>query len=250
MTIHAELASTQDAVLAAAAAGEPEGLAVLARRQTAGRGTQGRPWHSSSGNLHLSLLWRPPGPARELPQWALLVAVALAETVASLLPPEASLALKWPNDLLLNGAKCAGILTQAAPDERGGIAWIVAGIGVNLREAPSLPDRPTASLAGGGIVPPGPVAFAEALLASLDRWREAQQAGGFTPVREAWMRHGPSPGSALLLKQPHGLVSGRYAGLAEDGRLQLRVGNELLAFAAGELVSAPLASGEPRPIGR
>ncbi|MDJ0388129.1 biotin--[acetyl-CoA-carboxylase] ligase [Roseomonas sp. E05] len=239
LTVHEELASTQDVVLAAAAAGEPEGLAVLARRQTAGRGTQGRPWHSTAGNLHLSFLWRPAGPARELPQWGLLVAVALAETVAELLPPDAELALKWPNDLLLGGAKCAGILTEAAPDGQGGIGWIIPGIGVNLREAPPLPDRPTASLAGAGIAPPEPAAFAERFLAALGRWRQQQQAAGFAPMREAWMRFGPALGTPLWVRQRHKMLSGRFAGLAEDGRLMLEVEGVRIPVAAGELASMP-----------
>jgi len=236
LTVHEELASTQDVVLAAAAAGEPEGLAVLARRQTAGRGTQGRSWHSTSGNLHLSFLWRPESLARELPQWALLVAVALAEAVADLLPAGTELALKWPNDVLLGGAKCAGILTQASLDERGGVAWLVSGIGVNLRQAPVLPDRPTASLAAAGIAPPEPVAFAQALLAALARWRQVRQQEGFAPVRQAWLRFGPTLGAPMVLSQSQGVVEGCFAGLAPDGRLLLRVRGECIAFAAGELV--------------
>jgi len=235
--VHEELASTQDIVLAAARAGEPEGLAVLARRQSAGRGTQGRSWRSSGGNLHLSCLWRPSGLSRELPQWSLLAAVALADAVAAILPADAPLTLKWPNDLLLGGAKCAGILTEAVPDGAGGISWLVFGIGVNLAEAPPLPDRPTACLAEAGIVPPDPVLFAEALLASLDYWRARQEVEGFTPLRAEWLRRGPAPGSPLKIRAGGMDRHGIFAGLASDGRLLLELPEGSMALISGEIIS-------------
>ncbi|WP_419898002.1 biotin--[acetyl-CoA-carboxylase] ligase [Roseomonas sp. USHLN139] len=235
LSVHEELPSTQDTVLAAAAAGEPDGLAVLALAQTAGRGTQGRPWRSPRGNLFLSVLLRPPGAARELPQWSLLVAVALAEAVSHYLPEAGLLRLKWPNDLLLGGAKAAGILTQAAPDGAGGIAWLTFGIGVNLAEAPPLPDRPTASLAGQGISPPRPVDFAWTLLGALDRWRDAQAAEGFAPIRAAWMARGPALGTPLTVRQTGEALQGSYAGLAEDGRLLLCGEAGRIAVSSGEI---------------
>jgi BirA family biotin operon repressor/biotin-[acetyl-CoA-carboxylase] ligase len=229
------LASTQDGVLAAARAGEAEGLAILALRQTAGRGTQGRPWQSRSGNLALSCLLRPPGPARDLPQWSLLAAVALAEAVAAELPPEAGLRLKWPNDLLLGGAKCAGILMEGAPAPGGGIDWLVLGIGVNLAWAPELPDRSTACLADLA-APPSPVAFAWRLLAKLDRWRQIQAQHGFEPIRHSWLERGPSPGSPIGLKQADGrLLQGSFGGLARDGRLLLCDKGRIVEVASGEV---------------
>lgn len=240
LRVHDELASTQDGVLAAALEGEPEGLAILARRQVAGRGTQGRHWRSPPGNLYLSFLLRPEGPARELPQWSLLMAVALADALAPLLPDPFRLRLKWPNDLLLDGAKCAGILTQGTPGEDGRIGWLACGIGVNLAEAPVLPDRPTASLRQAGLVPPEPVAFAWSLLAALDRWRELQGRQGFAPVRLAWMALGPAQGSRLRLNRPEGILEGTYEGLSPEGRLLLRTGTSLQAISSGEIVPVPL----------
>lgn len=241
LRVHDELASTQDGVLAAAQQGEPEGLAILARRQAAGRGTQGRIWRSPPGNLYLSVLLRPDGPARELPQWSLLMAVALAEALAPLLSGTEHLSLKWPNDVLLDGAKCAGILTQGAAGEGGRIGWLVAGIGVNLAEAPVLPDRPTASLRQAGIAPPEPVAFAWSLLAALDRWRGRQAQEGFAPIRTAWMERGPVPGVVLRLNRPEGCLEGAYRGLSEDGRLLLQTASGVQALASGEIAPLPVA---------
>jgi BirA family biotin operon repressor/biotin-[acetyl-CoA-carboxylase] ligase len=167
LEIHEALPSTSEAVARRAEAGEAAGLALLARRQTAGRGTQGRAWESPPGNLYLTVLLRPGGKLREAPQWSLLAAVALADAVAPLLPDPTVLALKWPNDLLLRGRKAAGILTQSAADPDGRLDWLSFGFGVNLAAAPEVPGRATACLSDEGAEPPAPEAFADGSLHAL-----------------------------------------------------------------------------------
>jgi BirA family biotin operon repressor/biotin-[acetyl-CoA-carboxylase] ligase len=235
LELHEALPSTQTLVTGRAAADEPEGLAVLARRQTAGRGTQGRPWQGASGNLHLSVLLRPVEPLRLAPQWSLLAAVALADALAPLLPDPALLALKWPNDLLLGDAKAAGILTECGDDGAGGIAWVVFGIGVNLADAPPVAGRRTASLASHGITPPAPENFAAMLLAAIGHRRAQRTADGFGPIREAWLARGPVAGAPLAIRRQDVEIAGRFAGLAEDGRLLLDTGGRVEAFASGEV---------------
>jgi BirA family biotin operon repressor/biotin-[acetyl-CoA-carboxylase] ligase len=234
LRVYGELPSTQDAILRAAEAGEPEGLAVLARRQTAGRGRGGRGWESPPGNLHLSLLLRPHGPAAQAAQWALLAAVGLAEALAPHLRPGAPpLALKWPNDVLLGGAKLAGILAEAATGPSGELTWLALGIGANLAHAPRLPDgRPTSSFATFGVVPPTPEAFAADLLAALDCWRRIRARQGFAPIRTAWLERGPPPDAPVTI----GGMMGRFAGLGEDGSLLLATADGAVhAMVAGEV---------------
>jgi BirA family transcriptional regulator, biotin operon repressor / biotin---[acetyl-CoA-carboxylase] ligase len=233
LAIHDTLASTQDVVLAAARQGATEGLAVLARQQVAARGTQGRPWVSPLGNLSLSLLLRPSGPASQLPQYGLLAGVALAEAAAEFLPPGADLRLKWPNDLLLGGAKCAGILCDGAASGAGEIEWVVFGIGVNLAVAPPLPDRPTACFAAAGIVPPQPEAFAERLMAALAHW----YAQGLPAMRQRWLGFGPAPDAPVRLRQGDGFRQGRFGGLDEQGRLLFAGEKGLEVVTAGELLA-------------
>jgi BirA family biotin operon repressor/biotin-[acetyl-CoA-carboxylase] ligase len=232
LRVHAALPSTSDLVAQLAAAGEPEGLAVLAHRQTAGRGTQGRAWESRAGNLHLSVLLRPTGPLRDAPQWSLLAAVALSDAVSATVTDAAVVALKWPNDLLLNGAKAAGILAEASADDRGGIAWLCLGIGVNLAHAPQVEGRVTACLGDAGIAPPAPEAFATSLLAALDRRRTQRLTEGFAPIRAAWLERGPALDTHLALTRG---IAGRFAGLAEDGSLLLSTGGRVHAVASGEV---------------
>lgn len=188
LAVHDSLASTSDLCRALARDGEPEGLAVLARAQTGGRGSNGRRWVSPPGNLYLSVLLRPPGPAREAGQWSLLAGVAVAEAVAALLPAEADLALKWPNDLLLGGTKLAGILIDS--DAAGArLDWLVIGIGINLAHAPALADRATTCLADH-ITAPASEMMAAAVLARLAYWRAEHTASGFAPIRAAWTQWG------------------------------------------------------------
>lgn len=230
LEVHDTLPSTSDLLLQRAEAGEPEGLAILARQQTAGRGRSGRHWASPPGNLHLSVLLRPRGPAREAPQWSLLAGIALAEAAAACLPVGAALRLKWPNDLLLDRAKCAGILAETALTPTGGLAWLTLGFGVNLAHAPPLPDRPTAILPGGQSTE----TFAARLLARLDHWCGVQRVTGFAPIRAGWLRLGPSLGEALAVRGFD--RTGRFAGLAEDGSLLLEIDGACRAIPAGEVL--------------
>jgi BirA family biotin operon repressor/biotin-[acetyl-CoA-carboxylase] ligase len=144
---HEVLDSTSSLVKQRAEDGAAEGLAIQALRQSAGRGRQGRGWDSPAGNLYLSVLLRPDVPLREAPQWSFVAAVALAETLNALLPEVATLKLKWPNDVLLQGAKAAGILVETGVATNNALDWICIGMGVNIATKPSLPDRPTACLA-------------------------------------------------------------------------------------------------------
>ena len=149
------LASTSDSCILRAKDGAAEGLAILALRQTAGRGSRGRQWQAPTGNLNLSVLLRPALSMAQSSIFPLLTGVAVADAVAAFLPADTAPVLKWPNDVLLGGAKLAGILIDAAP--KGNSAdWLVIGIGINLAEAPELPGRRTTTLAqfGGHAKPP------------------------------------------------------------------------------------------------
>jgi BirA family biotin operon repressor/biotin-[acetyl-CoA-carboxylase] ligase len=239
LALHEAVPSTSTALTALAEAGEPEGLALVARRQTGGRGRDGRRWESPEGNLYLSVLLRPAGAAREAAQWSLLAGVALAEAAAATDPEPLALRLKWPNDLLRHGAKVGGILAEIAlahGHSEAKLAWLVLGFGVNLAVAPCLPDRPTAALAHAG----PPEAFAARLLRQLDHWRRVRARGGFGPVRAAWAALGPQTGSDIVVRVGGGaMLPGRYAGLAEDGSLLLETDDRSTRrIAAGEVTGA------------
>jgi BirA family biotin operon repressor/biotin-[acetyl-CoA-carboxylase] ligase len=228
LDVREQLPSTQNLALMRAAEGEAEGLAILARVQTAGRGRGARVWDSRPGNLHLSVLLRPTGPARDLPSWALLFAVALRDAAAALRP---EVRLKWPNDLLLGEAKAGGVLTEAELTPEGaGIAHLVAGFGVNLAHAPEIPGRATAALGAEE-----PEVFARRLLDRIAHWRTTRLLEGFAPIRAAWLAAGPERGAPVALRRDGGEVHGRFEGLAEDGALLLSTGGRVHAFHTGEV---------------
>jgi BirA family biotin operon repressor/biotin-[acetyl-CoA-carboxylase] ligase len=224
LSLHEVLPSTSTLLAELADKGEPEGLAILARRQTAGRGTQGRAWESREGNLHISLLLRPAIPLRAVPQAALVAAVALHQAAGP------ATRLKWPNDLMLDGAKAGGILTETATGTAGDLAWLIFGIGVNLAYAPEVAGRAVAAL---GAEPPE--AFARRLLEALAEWHGRWLAEGFAPIREAWMRAGPAIGSEVTASRAGSRLTGRYEGISEEGGLLLATEARTYALHSGEI---------------
>jgi BirA family biotin operon repressor/biotin-[acetyl-CoA-carboxylase] ligase len=243
LEVHGAVGSTNDLARAAARRGAPEGLAVLADGQTAGRGRLGRAWVSPPGvNLYLSVLLRPGLPARLAPQLTLLGGVAVAATAlgCGLVPT-----LKWPNDLLLDGRKAAGVLAELEATPAGGIDFLVLGVGVNVNLDPSaLPPEVAATATSFAAALGGPLdraAVARRLLEALDAWLARFRRDGFAPVREAWTRLSGLPGLRLAVAGPGGqVVEGVARGLGEDGAL-------LLDTAAGP---AAILSGEVSVLGR
>jgi BirA family biotin operon repressor/biotin-[acetyl-CoA-carboxylase] ligase len=204
--------------LALAGAGSvSEGLWLRAERQSAGRGRLGRTWVSPTGNLYASTVVqvRPSDPSAAT--LAFVAAVALEEVVRLYLPEPSSLALKWPNDLLIAGAKLSGMLLERAGDV------VVLGIGVNLAHHPDLSDRATTSLAAHGaeVVPE---AFLETLAESFGRWLGRWRGEGLAPVRQRWLNRAHPLGTALTARLPDGgSVTGLFDGLDGDGALLLRL---------------------------
>ncbi len=231
------IASTSDLCRSLAAAGEPEGLAVLARRQEKGRGSRGRGWVSVPGNLFLSVLLRPGGAVRDSGMWSLLAGVALAEAAANWVPAD-RLTLKWPNDLLLDDAKMAGILIDSSGDAERGLTSLVIGFGVNLAGAPEVAGRRTVAVAAVAAAP-SPEDFAAVLLERVGHWYGICRSDGFASVRAAWLERAQPLGAAMTLALPDRAVSGEFAGVGPDGSLRLRVCGETLGFSVGELQLEP-----------
>lgn len=212
----AETGSTNADMVQLARSGLGEGVWLRAERQTAGRGRQGRPWVSPAGNLSASTLvrLRPTDPAAAT--LGLVGGVALDEAVRVYLR-EGGLALKWPNDLLLNGAKLSGVLLERVDDA------VVVGVGANLAHHPDLPDRPTTSLAAAG-VEVAPSDFAETLAEAFARWVSTWRGQGVAPVRARWLERAHPIGTALSARLPdESAIQGLFAGLDGDGALSLRL---------------------------
>jgi BirA family biotin operon repressor/biotin-[acetyl-CoA-carboxylase] ligase len=209
--------------------GAPEGLWLRAETQSGGKGRSGRQWLSPPGNLYATTLVRLQRGDPPAPTLALVSAIALHET-ASAYARDAALSLKWPNDLLHDGAKLAGILLEREDDA------VAAGFGVNLAHHPDLPDRPATSLAALGLDPPGPDVFLVDLAQSFARWLARWRGGGVRPIRDEWLRRCHPVGTALSVRLPEQHLEGLFDGLDETGALRLRLaGGEVRVIQAGDV---------------
>jgi BirA family biotin operon repressor/biotin-[acetyl-CoA-carboxylase] ligase len=173
---------------------------------------------SREGNLYASTLVRLRPTDPPAPTLALVAAVALEDAVSVFLGTATGLRIKWPNDLLLGGAKVAGILLEREGDV------IVAGFGVNCAHHPELPDRPTISLADAGVDLP-PAILVEALAESFALWLSRWRGEGIAPVRARWTERAHPRGTALVARTGDEAVEGLFDGLDADGALLLRLPN-------------------------
>ena len=227
--------STNADLASALRAGElvPEGEWLIARRQTAGRGRQGREWFDGAGNFMGSCAVRLSDNAPPPASLSFVAALAVRDAAAEMLGSEEQLALKWPNDVLLDGGKLSGILLEMVRGQ------VIVGVGVNLARAPQLPDRKTAALSDHG-----PAPDLETFAASLARhfatrladWRSL----GLGVTLQAFLNGSiHAQGSPLTVHDGEGVrVSGSFAGLDEtDGALRLRLadGTERV-MRAGDLI--------------
>jgi BirA family biotin operon repressor/biotin-[acetyl-CoA-carboxylase] ligase len=235
---HGRVGSTNDIARRLAEGGGAEGTLVVAAEQTGGRGRHGRRWHSPPGNFYASLLLRPDRPLAEVASLSLVIALVALEALEAVAGRRLDLALKWPNDLLLGGAKLAGILLEGAAGPDGRCAWVVAGLGVNLRARPPAAAYPTATLAAAG-VEIGPDDFLDAYLAGLGRRLPAWRAGGFAAVRDAWLARATGLGREVTLQIGGELYRGRLADVGPDGSILVESPTGCLArYSAGELFFA------------
>ncbi|MCX5614295.1 biotin--[acetyl-CoA-carboxylase] ligase [Bombella saccharophila] len=221
--IYETLASTSDFCRERAEAGEKTGLAVLAQRQSAARGSRGRTWESGEGNLAFSFLFHAPETASFRSVLPYLAGLALYDGLveaAALSPDECQqLHLKWPNDLLLNSHKMAGILIETGVVSAT-VCWVVIGIGVNLQKAPALTERKVVALSALK-PPPAPQLCAESILRAFDKWWEKWQQDGDTALWDGWIERAHPLGTRLILERHGKRTSGRFAGLDVQGRLLL-----------------------------
>lgn len=206
-------------MLALAEAGAGEGLWLRAEQQTSGRGRLGRHWESPAGNLHCSTLVRlrpgDPPPAT----LALVMAVAAHQALAPHFA-QGRLFIKWPNDLLVVGAKICGMLLERAGDA------IVIGVGINVTGHPTGLDRPVTSLWAEGAVDAQAGSLLQALAEHFSQWLQRWRNAGLSPVRACWIDHAHPLGTALRANLPDGTVmEGQFAGLDEHGALILRLPN-------------------------
>jgi BirA family biotin operon repressor/biotin-[acetyl-CoA-carboxylase] ligase len=234
---HERIASTSDEAKALAQQGEPAGTLVWARTQTAGRGRQGRNWVSPAGNLFASLVLRPTVPVATAAQLGFVAAIAVADACLAI-APDAAISLKWPNDVLLNRRKLAGLLLESQSRGDGMLDWLVLGIGINLATYPTDLEYPATALsaAGADAVPEAMLAtLAASFLVWYQRWQEG---AGFATIRSEWLARAQGLGRPIRVRLPGETRDGVFAGIDIDGALLLDGETGRQRIAAGEVFPA------------
>jgi BirA family biotin operon repressor/biotin-[acetyl-CoA-carboxylase] ligase len=233
---HDVVGSTNDIAKDLARGGAAHGTVVTARRQEAGRGRRGRVWSSQDGNLFVSIVLRPGGSPARAAQLSFVAAVALAEALCTLVPGPVAVRCKWPNDVLLDGAKVSGILLESETTAGGSVDWLVLGIGVNVLHHPGDALHPATSLRAAGAAVQGPEEVLEPFAAALDRWERRWAVQGFAPVRAAWLSVAHGRGEPLTARLATETLQGRFMDIEEDGALLIETAEGTLRrIAAGDV---------------
>jgi BirA family biotin operon repressor/biotin-[acetyl-CoA-carboxylase] ligase len=240
LVAHEVLGSTNAEALRLARQGECGPLWVVADRQTAGRGRRGRAWISPPGNLYASLLLTAAAPVEHWPELSFVAALAVHDAVVEAAPDlKTRPAIKWPNDLVLAGAKFAGILIEG---ENGAVA---VGIGVNCADHPAGMDYPATDLAAAG-APVSPAALFGALsVKMIGRIAQWNGGGGFSTIRTDWLARAAGLGEEVRVRLADRDLTGRFEAIDPAGSLVLRLRTgKTTTIAAGDVFMLP-SSGKP-----
>ncbi len=229
------LDSTSEESKRRVAAGQTGPLWIMAKEQTAGYGRRGTPWRQAVGDLAATYMFQPRAAQENVPQVSFVAGLAVADALTRFAPDHA-FKLKWPNDILVSGAKIAGMLLELS-FTRDNEAVVSFGVGVNIVNAPSGLDYPTVRLLDlCGRAPPSP----RQLLGLVDElfayWLAIWRAEGFAPVRSAWLLRAQGIGAKIRVRAASRVIEGVFLDLDGDGALILDVDGEATRVTAGTII--------------
>jgi BirA family biotin operon repressor/biotin-[acetyl-CoA-carboxylase] ligase len=223
--------------------------------QTAGRGRRGRPWHTNRGNLAASVLVVPEAGPAEIATLGFVAGVALSAALRRMVPDAVlrtgmdgadfaggRIALKWPNDVLADGAKLSGMLLEAVR-QTDGRTGVVIGIGINVVIAPEGLPYPATSLRALGIETSAEAVFAELSEAWVDAYESWNGGRGLAVILEQWRHAAAGRGSEVVVKRDADVVRGIFEDIDDSGRLIVRTpGGERVLITAGDVHFGTTAS--------
>ena len=243
-----EIDSTNEEARRLIDTGERGPLWIVAKRQTQGRGRLGRDWISAAGNFHASLVCGEVSEAREAPGLGFVAGVAAMRALTALVP-DAPFRLKWPNDLLLGGAKLGGILLECL--NVGAAPVAIVGVGVNVAAAPG--DLPYPARALSDLGPPAPSVeaffekFSDSMCDVLQLWRGGE---GFPRIRDEWLRSAAGLGERIRVVLNKETLEGVFSSIDAGGRLVLETDGILRTIEAGDVLFGPRPAQEGRACAR
>jgi BirA family biotin operon repressor/biotin-[acetyl-CoA-carboxylase] ligase len=232
------IGSTNAEAATLAAKGEdvaPDGTLIWSLEQTSGRGRRGRDWQSPSGNLYTSLVLRPELPLQEAAQLGFVASLAVYDALGNIGPAGHQVHCKWPNDVLLNDKKVAGILLESSG---GGVDkkpdWIILGMGLNVACHPDDTEFPATSLRFEGwpnTLDEAITAYTKSFLSWTNRWLD----NGFAPIRKDWMQRCKGIGEKIEVRLENETLIGIFDGMEEDGTLRLNINGKTQFISAGDV---------------
>jgi BirA family biotin operon repressor/biotin-[acetyl-CoA-carboxylase] ligase len=232
------LGSSNDEAKRLAREGAAPWTTVWAVAQSGGRGRRGRSWVSSPGNLFVSFVVRAERPPAVAAQLGFVAALAVGEAVGAHVPSRAAISCKWPNDVLLDGGKIAGILLESETSAGGGLDWLVIGVGVNIVDHPADAAYKATSLRAAGAGEVDAASLLESLAARLHIWFGRWLNEGFASVRQTWLDRATGLDEAVTVRLEGDTLAGRFAGLDEDGALLLETASGTRRITAGDVFPA------------
>lgn len=210
---------------------------LIAKVQTSGRGRRGRSWASLEGNLMATYVFATSEPPARIALLGFATGVAIAEAMDEVIGGGRA-TLKWPNDVLIGGAKAAGILLDSG-SLGAGRTWAALAFGVNLAVAPEGLDQATTSLRQQlppDALAPEPLEFLARVRPKLEAWAARIERDGFEPLRAAWLKRAHGLGQVARVLQGEQALEGRIAGLSPRGELELDTENGRRLIAAGDVL--------------
>jgi BirA family biotin operon repressor/biotin-[acetyl-CoA-carboxylase] ligase len=231
-----DIDSTNEEARRMAAAGMRGPAWIYADTQSAGRGRRGRAWMSEPGNLFCTHLFAPECPMPKAAELSFVTALAVFDAVDA--AGLQGLALKWPNDLLVDGAKVSGILIESAPGPAGHQdqdPLLAIGIGINIARAPDETPYPATSLAAHGMsVTPLSLltVLANAFIARCRQWNKG---AGFALIRQEWLERARGLGGPITVRLHDRVIEGEFLSLDDDGALEIRAGDKVEKISAGDV---------------
>ncbi|MEA2835171.1 MAG: BirA family transcriptional regulator [Methylobacteriaceae bacterium] len=243
LIVRDSIGSTNEEAMRLARDGDPGLLWVVAREQVEGRGRRGRTWSSPPGNLYASLLLIDAAPSEHLPELGFVAGIALLSALREILGNDLRLGLKWPNDILFDGAKLSGILLESSLLPSGRTACI-AGFGVNCRSHPATLPYAATDLTTIGTMLDGPEdvfsRLSDAMIEMLQVWARG---AGFADIRTRWLKSALGVGEPIRVALGTTNLSGVFESIDSRGRLILRQGTNTRAIEAGDVfLPSPLSA--------
>lgn len=212
---------------------------ILALHQTDARGRRGRAWVNPQGNFSATYVMRPTEPPAQVALRSFVAALALLDAFTGATGRSDGFALKWPNDVLLNGGKVAGILLESS-GSAGQVGHLAIGIGVNLAAAPEINEVETGalrpvSLAAETGARVAPQDFLDVLAPAYAKWEQQFITYGFEPIRTAWLARAAKIGAPVTARTGNEDISGTFETMDEAGNLVLSTANGHRAIPAADV---------------